>query len=337
MLNKRPLGTDGPQVSELCLGTMMFGDQTDEAEAGLILSAFLAAGGNFIDTADTYADGDSERILGRLIEGQAAPVFLASKVGNKVAGKGGGLSPGWIRQALGDSLDRLRRPALDLYYLHRDDEETPLDVVIGALGQELADGRIRAWGFSNFRGWKIAEMLRIADRLGVARPIAGQPYYHALYRAMEVDYIPACRHFGLGVVHYSPLARGVLTGKYTDGLPSGSRASRGDRRITQTEMRPELIEAAREFERHVTPSGRRVADVALRWVLENEAVSSVLIGPRTAAQMDAYLVGPGTAYDDTDEVAVERIVPTGTVVGAYTDPAYPVRGRFRTTGAKVDF
>lgn len=332
MLNHRQLGTNGPEVSELCLGTMMFGDQTDEPQAAGILERFIAAGGNFIDTADTYAAGDSERMLGRLLEDVSAPVILASKVGNPVGGKGGGLSPAWIRQALGDSLDRLGRPSLDLYYLHRDDEETPLDAVIAALGQELADGRIGAWGFSNFRGWKIAEMIRVADRLGVARPVAGQPYYHALYRAMEVDYIPACRHFGIGVVPYSPLARGVLTGKYAEGVPEGSRASRGDRRIAQTEMRPELIEAARAVARHVAPSGRRVADVALRWVLENPAVSSVLVGPRTVAQMEAYLAGPATAFDDADEAAIDSIVPTGTAVGAYTDPAYPIRGRFRAPG-----
>lgn len=335
MLKTRPLGTDGPQVSELCLGTMMFGDQTDESEAGRILDLFLDAGGNFIDTADTYAAGDSERILGRLLAGRTATVIVASKVGNPVGGMGGGLSPAWISRALRDSLDRLGRDSLDLYYLHRDDEDTSLESIIAALGQELADGRIRAWGFSNFRGWKIAEMIRIADNLGIARPVAGQPYYHALYRAMEVDYIPACRHFGIGVVPYSPLARGVLTGKYADGVPEGSRASRHDRRITQTEMRPELIEAARGFARHVAASGRQSADVALRWVLENAAVSSVLVGPRTAAQMQAYLAGPDTRYDDADEEAMDRIVPTGTVVGAYTDPAYPVRGRFRATTPKA--
>lgn len=330
MLRRRQLGTAGPEVSELCLGTMMFGDQTGEAEAREIVGRFVAAGGNFIDTADTYAAGDSERMLGRILPDLPVAPVVATKVGNKVGGKGGGLSPDWIAQALADSRDRLGIGRIDLYYLHRDDEDMPLDAVIGAMGQALADGHIGAWGFSNFRGWKIAEMIRIADRLGVARPIAGQPYYHALYRAMEVDYIPACRHFGIGVVPYSPLARGVLTGKYANGAPAGSRAARGDRRIGETEMRPDLIDAARSFDAHVRASGRSSADVALRWVLENAAVSSVLIGPRTVAQLDAYLAGPDTAYDDADEAAFDRIVPTGAVVGTYADPAYPIRGRFRT-------
>lgn len=327
-LRRRRLGR-GPEVSELCLGTMMFGDQTAEPEAREIVARFAAAGGMFVDTADTYAGGQSERIVGRAIASDRDRWFLATKVGNAVAGlaNSGGLSARWIRAGLDASLDRLETDRIDLYYLHRDDEVTALDETIAALGQALADGKIGAWGFSNFRPWKIAQMVCIAERLGVAPPMAGQPYYHALYRAAETDYLPACAHFGIGVVPYSALARGVLTGKYRSGLPEGSRASRGDKRITETEMRPALLAAAAEVDAHAQATGRRTADLALRWVLENRIVSSVLIGPKTAAQLDDYLQGPSCSWGAGDEEFFETLVPAGCVVGAYSDPAYPVRGR----------
>ncbi|WP_273070192.1 aldo/keto reductase [Thioclava marina] len=327
-LNRRSLGI-GPEVSELCLGTMMFGAQTEPAMAEDMIARFAEAGGRFIDTADVYADGRSEEIVGRAIAARRDDWFLATKVGNKLAGQpdSGGLSGRWIAEGLKRSLDRLGTEVIDLYYLHRDDETTPLEEVIEALGLTLEDGKIRHWGFSNFRAWKIAEMIRIADRLGVARPLAAQPYYHALYRLAEIDYLPACAHFGIGIVPYSPLARGVLTGKYVGGIPEGSRAARGDRRITETEFRPDLLAAAERVDAHARASGRRTADLAVRWVLENRIVSSVLIGPKSPEQLEAYLSGPGTDYTAEDETFIEGIVPVGAVVGNYADPAYPFRGR----------
>ncbi len=328
LLERRPFGPLG-DVSALCLGTMMFGDQTDEGEALEMVARFAEAGGNFLDTADSYAGGASERIVGRAIAANRGGWRIATKVGNSVPGQAGsgGMSARWIGEALKGSLDRLGTDVIDLYYLHQDDEATPLEETIGALGQAIDAGLIRAWGFSNFRGWKIAEMVRIADRLGVPRPVAAQPYYHALYRAAEVDYIPACVHFGIGVVPYSPLARGVLSGKYARGVPEGSRAARGDRRIAETEMREDLLAAARVFAARAEATDRRPADLALRWVLENRAVTSVLVGPRTLGQLEDYLASPATAFTDADEAAVEAIVPTGGVIGLYADPRYPFRGR----------
>ena len=324
----RPLGRDGPPVSRLCLGTMMFGGPTGEAEAVDVIAAFAEAGGTFVDTADAYAGGASERIVGRAIAGTRDRWTLATKVGNPVGGRGGGLSAAWIAQALDASLDRLGVAAIDLYYLHLDDEETPLAETLDAMGRAIADGRVRAWGFSNFRAWKIAEMIRVADGLGVPRPVAAQPYYHALYRLAEIDYLPACAHLGIGVVPYSPLARGVLTGKYAGGVPEGSRAGRGDARIAETEMRPDVIHAARHLGAHVEATGRRLADVALQWVLANEIVTSVLIGPRTMEQLRSYLGALGTSCGPEDEAVVDHLVPPGGVLGArYADPRYPYRGR----------
>ena len=328
LAERRPLGR-GPSVSRLCLGTMMFGDATSAAEAGEIVAAFAEAGGNFIDTADAYADGASERIVGAAIRATRKDWVLATKVGNPVPSSpgSGGLKPGTIAQALDASLDRLGVARIDLYYLHLDDESTPLDHTVAAMGQAVADGKIAAWGFSNYRGWKIAEMIRLADSMGVPRPIAAQPYYHALYRLAEIDYLPACAHYGIGVVPYSPLARGVLTGKYRAGAPEGSRAARGDVRIAETELRPEVIEAATAFDAHVRPSGRSTASVALQWVLANRIVSSVLIGPRSLAQATAYIEAMRCPFDAADEAAVDAIAPPGSVIGRYSDPRYPYRGR----------
>lgn len=329
-LTKIQLGERGPQISRFCLGTMMFGDQTDEGEARAIIGRFAEAGGNFLDTADSYSGGASERILGRIIQGERDRWIIATKAGNPVTGvpESGGLSARWLRRAVDDSLDRLAIEKIDLYYLHADDEQTPLEDVIGAIGEMLAAGKIAAWGFSNFRAWKIAEMIRIADRLNIARPIAAQPYYHALYRLIEIDYLPACAHFGIGVVPYSALARGVLTGKYNDGVPVGSRAARQDKRMMETEFRPEALEAARAIAEHLKPSGRAMTSFALQWVLANRLISSVLIGPKSVEQLEAYLTAAQEPYSAEDEQFVETLVPSGCSAGqGYSDPRYPYRGR----------
>ena len=326
----RALGRDGPVVSRLALGTMMFGDRTDEGEAAEMIAAYGEAGGTFLDTADVYAGGASECIVGRAIAGARDRWTLATKLGNPMPDRpgSGGLSAPYVADALDASLDRLGVEGVDLLYLHLDDEATPLEETIEALGRAIAEGRAAAWGFSNFRGWKVAEMVRLSDALGVPRPIAAQPYYHALYRLTEIDYLPACAHHGIGVVPYSPLARGVLTGKYASGVPEGSRAARGDARIQETEMRAEVLDAASRLGAHAEATGRRLPDLALAWVLANEIVTSVLIGPRTLEQLRAYLDALGTKVSAEDERAVDAIVPPGGTAGAgYADPRYPYRGR----------
>jgi len=321
----------GPRVARLCLGTMMFGDQTDDSEAARILDAYAAAGGNFIDTADVYAQGKSEIIIGNWTEPHREDVVLATKVGNpmEVRPASGGLSRRWIMAALEGSLNRLRTETIDLYYLHADDNVTPLEETIGALGELIASGKIRGWGFSNFRAWKIAEMIRIADRLGVERPIAAQPYYHLLNRVAEAEYLPACRHFGVGAVPYSPLARGVLTGKYRKGnVPGGSRAARKDPRLLETELRPETIAAANAFADRAEATDRDPAALAIRWVLANSAVASVLTGPKSVAQLNGYLQALTLDYDAEDEARLDTFCAPGhTPVPAYSDPRYPYRGR----------
>jgi aryl-alcohol dehydrogenase-like predicted oxidoreductase len=329
---RKPLFSGGPAVSRLCLGTMMFGDQTDEAEAARILDAYFeGGGGDFIDTADTYVDGESERILGRLLGERRKSCFLATKVGNplKTNPKSGGISRQWIARAAEDSLDRLQTDVIDLYYLHLDDNVTPLEETIAALGELISAGKVVHWGFSNFRAWKIAEMIRVADSLGVARPVAAQPYYHMLNRVVEMEYLPACLHFGIGAVAYSPLARGVLTGKYRDGVvPEGSRAARNETRIMETEFRDETIAAANRAADHAVATGRDPVGLAIQWVLANDAVPSVLIGPKTLAQLETYVRAVATVYTADDEAVLSALCASGhTPVPGHSDPRYPLRGR----------
>ncbi|KFB08245.1 aldo/keto reductase [Nitratireductor basaltis] len=330
MLPRNELAPKGPEVSRLCLGTMMFGDQADEAASAAILNRYLEAGGNFIDTADSYAGTRSESILGRLLAGRDQNVVLATKCGNPLPGVegSGGLSPEWISRAAELSRERLQCEVIDLYYLHHDDNLTPLDEVMGAIGALLERGIIRFWGVSNFRPWKIVEMVRLADRAGIARPVAAQPYYHMLNRMAEADYLPACQHFGIGVVPYSPLARGVLTGKYRAGTPEGSRAARGDKRMLETEFHPATLELAARAADHADTKGRTPAHLALQWVLANSAVKSVLIGPRTLEQLEAYLGAVNAPYDADDEAFLSALCSPGTTpVPNYWDPRAPLYGR----------
>ena len=215
-MNLRNLGQSGLRVSPICLGTMMFGYRSDEATAKRIVARARDAGINFIDTADAYAKGASEEITGRAIAEDRDRWILATKAGNAMGENPHqtGLSRKWLLRAIDDSLDRLGTDYLDIYYLHKPDHDTPLEETIRAIGDIIAAGKTLHFGLSNFRGWEHAEIVRLCDELSVDRPVVSQPYYNAMNRMPEVEVLPVCAHYGIGVVPYSPLARGVLTGKY---------------------------------------------------------------------------------------------------------------------------
>ncbi|MCC5969218.1 MAG: aldo/keto reductase [Pararhodobacter sp.] len=332
-LPRAQLSANGPQVARLCLGTMMFGARTDKAEAARILARYRAAGGDFIDTADTYAGGASEAMLGDLTGGDWAGLTLASKVGNPVDGVAGsgGLAPDWVAQAAAMSLERLNADRMDLYWLHKPDPQTPLPETLGALAELLRQGMITHWGLSNFRGWQVAEAVRLADTMGLPRPVAVQPYYHLLNREAEADLIPAARHYGMGIVPYSPLARGVLTGKYRTGTPEDSRAGRSDTRMMEVEFRPETLAAAARAADHAEGTGRSPAGLALNWVLACDGVTSLLAGPRTLAQLQGYLDAIAEPFAAADEAVLSALCPAGETPGGHRDPRYPLQGR-ATTG-----
>ena len=328
----RRLGCSGLKVSPLCLGTMMFGGPAEEDVAGRIVARAREAGINFIDTADVYNAGRSEEITGRLIHGERDWWVLATKLANPT-GQGPndrGLSRRHCILAAEASLRRLGVEAIDILYLHKEDHETPLEETVRAMADLVRAGKIRHFGVSNFRSWRLAEICRLCDAAGIDRPVVSQPLYNALNRMAEVEHLPACAHFGLGVAPYSPLARGVLTGKYRpDAVPeAGTRAERADKRLMETEWRRESLEIAQEIARHAQARGITPGQFAMAWLLHNRLVTAPIAGPRTEAQWEEYLGALNHRFTAEDEALVDRLVPAGhPSTPGYTDPAYPVEGR----------
>ncbi|RYX88709.1 MAG: aldo/keto reductase [Comamonadaceae bacterium] len=331
-MNYTSLGASGVKVSPLWLGTMMFGDQTDEAEAARIVGAARDAGVNAIDTANRYANGESERMTGRLIAADRDHWVLATKLANPT-GDGPndrGLSRRHIVRAVDDSLKRLNTPWIDVLYLHRDDETTPMEETLSTLGRLIETGKIHYFGVSNFRAWRVAKLVETCRAMGLPQPVVCQPPYSAMSRDIEMELLPCCDSYGVGVVAYSPLARGVLTGKYPPSSPppEDSRAARKDRRILQTEFRAESLELAQRVVAHAQARGMTPTQFAIAWVLNNRLVQGVLGGPRTLAQWQGYLDALGTALNDEDEALIDSLVAPGHAsTPGYTDPQYPVTGR----------
>jgi len=327
-----PLGRSNLQVSALCLGTMMFGDQTDQAEAARIVAHAHEHGVNFIDTADVYTNGASETMVGKLIAPQRNDWVLATKLGNRMSQRPneGHYSRAWMLRSVEQQLQRLGTDHIDILYLHRDMPGMNLEEALQALGDLIRSGKIRYWGLSNFRGWRISEMVHGARSLGVPGPVVCQPYYNLLNRMPEVEIIPACAHHGIGVVPYSPIARGVLTGKYAPGQApdAGTRAGRGDTRMHQTEFRAESLLIAQQLQAHAQAKGITLAQWATAWVLANQAISSVIAGPRTLAQWQDYLPALGYDWAADDEALVNGLVAPGhPSTPGFNDPAYPLIGR----------
>ena len=331
-MDYRRLGQSGLRVSPLCLGTMMFGDRTDEADSRRIVDSAREAGVNFIDTADVYSRGVSEEIVGRAIAAERDWWILATKVGNAMSDRPGdrGLGRGWIQRAVEASLRRLGCEVIDVYYLHREDLGTPLAETVAAVGDLIRQGKIRYFGVSNFRSWRISEVVRLCDELGVPRPVVSQPYYNAMNRMPEIEQLPVCGHHGIGVVPYSPLARGVLTGKYAPDAapPDGTRAAAEDKRMMETEWRRESLVIAQQIKAHAEARGVSPVQFALNWVLNNALITGVIAGPRTLEQWRDYVGALDYRFTPEDEALVDELVTSGhPSTPRYNDPAYPIEGR----------
>jgi aryl-alcohol dehydrogenase-like predicted oxidoreductase len=328
----RNLGQSQLKVSSLCLGTMMFADQTGEAEARSIVDAALDQGVNFIDTADVYSLGKSETMTGTLIKAQRHDWILATKLGNRMSDRPNEshYSRAWVLRECEASLQRLGTDHIDLYYLHRDYNGMGLEEPLRAIDALLRAGKIRYWGVSNFRGWRISEAVHMARALGMPGPVACQPYYNLLNRQPEVEVLPACHHHGIGVVPYSPIARGVLSGKYAPGSApaEGTRAGRGDKRMMETEFREESLRVAQTLKAHCDGKGMALTHFVTAWVLAHKAVSAVIAGPRTLAQWLDYAGALTVQLDAADEALVDSLVAPGhPSTAGYNDPAYPLEGR----------
>jgi len=333
-MDYRYLGRSALKVSPLCLGTMMFGGETDEATSTRIIDKAFDQGVNFIDTADVYHAGRSEEIVGRAIARHRDSWVVATKFGYPAAPDAGpnrqGQSRKWIYESVDASLKRLATDYIDILYFHRTLTDAPLEEGMRAVADLIRQGKVRYVGLSNFKGWRIAEIVRIADQLGIDRPVASEPLYNLVDRTAEVEQLPAAAHYGIGVVPYSPLARGVLTGKYAPDTqpPADSRAGRGDRRIQQTEWRPESLHIAQQVAAHAAARGTTSVAFALAWVMKNRIVSSTIAGPRTEAHWDSYIDALTLELGPDDERFVDSLVPPGHAsTHGYTDPGYPVEGR----------
>ena len=331
-MHYRNLGKSPLKVSALCLGTMMFGDQTDRAEAKNIVAHAHVHGVNFIDTADVYSTGKSESMVGELLDGSRHDWVLATKVGNKMSERPNEshYARSWVLRECDASLQRLGTDHIDLYYLHRDFNGMDLEEPLRAIEALLRAGKIRYWGLSNFRGWRIAEAVHMARQINMPAPVACQPYYNLLNRQPEVEVLPACLHHGIGVVPYSPIARGVLAGKYTPGAKpaDGTRAGRGDKRMLEAEFREESLAIAQTLKAHCERKGVSLAHFASAWVLAHRAVSAVIAGPRTLAQWQDYLGALDCVIRSEDEALVDSLVKPGhPSTPGYSDPQYPLEAR----------
>ncbi|GAB7540422.1 aldo/keto reductase [Cupriavidus sp. 8B] len=331
-MDYRYLGRSALKVSPLCLGAMMFGGETDEVTSKRTIDKAFDQGINFIDTADVYHGGRSEEIVGRAIAERRDNWVVATKFGYPTSQGPNeqGQSRKWIVQSVEASLKRLGTDYIDILYFHRALVDAPLEEGVRAIGDLIRQGKIRYFGISNFRGWHIAEIVRLADQLGIDRPVASEPLYNLVDRTAEVEQLPAAAHYGVGVVSYSPLARGVLTGKYAADAapPADSRAGRGDKRIQQTEWRPESLAIAQKLAAHAAARGTTSIAFALAWVLRNRLVSATIAGPRTEAHWDSYIEALKLQLGPDDEKFVDNLVAPGHAsTPGYTDPGYPIEGR----------
>lgn len=300
----RPLGRSGCVVSTLALGTMTFGFETDERGAHAQLDRFVEAGGNLIDTADVYSAGAAEEIIGRWLAARPElrrDVVLATK-GRFALGKGvnaDGLSRVHLAHALDDSLRRLGVDTIDLYQVHGFDPLTPVDETLRFLDDAVRAGKIQYVGLSNFAGWQVQKAVDVADAWKVTRPITLQPQYNLLTRETEWEIIPACLAEGLGLLPWSPLAGGWLTGKYArDERPSGAtRLGEDPERNFQAYDRRggsdqtwRVLDAVRAV---AADRGVSMAQVSLAWLVDRPGVSSVILGARTVEQLDGNLEAAG--------------------------------------------
>ncbi|HEV8567782.1 MAG TPA: aldo/keto reductase [Actinoplanes sp.] len=315
-MDYRTLGRSGCAVSALCLGTMTFGNESDEKVSHAQLDRFVEAGGTFVDTADVYSAGESERIIGGWLASRPADVtegiVLATKGRFPTAAdpNGAGLSARHLTRALDASLGRLRVETVDLYQAHAWDPVTPLEETLQAMDGFVRAGKIRYYGFSNFTGWQLTKAVRLAAELRLAGPVTLQPQYSLLVREIEWEIVPAALDAGLGLLPWGPLGGGWLTGKYKrDQRPTGATRlgedpGRGmeawDRRGTDRTW--DVIDAVQGI---AEARGISMAEVALAWVTDRPAVTSTILGARTLEQLDTNLKAAGLHLTPEETAALD--------------------------------
>jgi 1-deoxyxylulose-5-phosphate synthase len=318
----RSLGRTGVQVSPLCLGAMNFGGPTPEDESITMIDAALDGGINFIDTADVYNTGESERIVGRALQrnGKRASVVLATKVNGEM-GPGPndrGISRYHIMTACEDSLRRLQTDHIDLYQLHRPSSAIPQDETLRAMDDLVRSGKVRYIGCSTFPAWQVMEGLAISERYGLARFISEQPPYNLVDRRIENELVPLAQRYGLALLPWSPLAGGILAGRYdSEESPEGSRLARSGRdsafgqRITRRGLGVARGLAAIARERGLTSS-----QLALLWCKDQPGITAPIIGPRTLEQLRDALAVLDLQLGD-EAARLDALNPSGNAVSDF--------------------
>ncbi|WP_018548446.1 aldo/keto reductase [Streptomyces sp. LaPpAH-108] len=329
----RTLGRTGIKVSPYCLGAMMFGalgNPDHDASVRMIHKA-LDAGINFVDTADMYARGESEEIVGKALKGRRDSVVLATKARNPMGLETGdtpadpnrqGASRRWLTRALDDSLRRLGTDHVDLFQIHRPDPDTDIEETLSVLTDLVRAGKVRAIGTSGYPASDLVEAQWVAERRGLQRFRTEQPTYSLLNRGVEREVLPVCERYGMGALVYSPLAGGLLTGRYRKGQRADTHRARFGFRHLTDERRLDTVERLIPV---AEEAGLSLTHLALAFVITHPGVTSAIIGPRTMDQLDDLLAGTKTTLTDETLDRIDAIVPPGTDVGRldmdYAPPA----------------
>lgn len=321
----RPLGRTGVQASAIALGTMMFGAKTDEAESVRIIDLALDRGVNFIDTANAYGGGETERIVGRALarDGQRRRVVLATKLFFPQGGDANarGLSRRHVLEACDASLARLQTDWIDLYQLHRPSADVPIDETLRALDDLIRAGKVRSIGGSMFPAWRIVESLWVAKEIGSNRFASEQPAFNLLDRTAEREVIPAAQSFGLAVLPWGPLCGGLLTGKYDRHQVDATGRWQGGHDNFGRQATPlawDLIDLLRELAKE---KGCSVSQLALAWCMAQPGVTSPIIGPRTFAQAEDNLGATEFRLEAADSARIDALVPPRSAAVRYYDAA----------------
>jgi aryl-alcohol dehydrogenase-like predicted oxidoreductase len=319
-MNHRTLGRTGMKVTPLCLGAMMFGEwgNPDHDESVRIIHRALDAGINFIDTADVYSRGESEEIVAKALSGgKRDNVVLATKVHGTMGDDPNefGNSRRWIVREVENSLRRLNTDWIDLYQIHRPEPDTDIDETLGALSDLIHAGKVRAIGSSTFPAAQIVEAQWVAEKRGRERFVCEQPPYSMLVRGIEADVLPTCAQYGMGVIPWSPLAGGWLSGKWRKGVepPQSSRAERLPQRFDLSlPGNQRKLDAAEELAQLAEQAGMTLIEMALAFVINHPAVTAAIIGPRTMEQLESQLTAADVTLSADVLDRIDEIVPPGT-------------------------
>ena len=334
-MDYRPLGRTGIRVSPLCLGAMMFGGKTSPADSAAIIDRALDAGINFIDTANVYNQGRSEEAVGEALQrnGRRSQVILATKVHGRMGEDPNamGNTRRHIIEQCEASLRRLKTDWIDLYQVHRPQPDVPIDETLRALDDLVRSGKVRYIGSSTFAAWQLVESLWVAKEYRLERFVCEQPPYNLLDRRIERELLPMAQAYGFGIIPWSPLAGGLLTGKYRRDAPppEDSRYANLDANpLYRRRMNDAIWDVIEPLETLAREKGTTLSRLALAWCMHQPGVTSPIIGPRTMEQLEDNLGALEVTITDEDRKAIDRIIPPGTHVAPYYEADWRA-GAFR--------